>query len=222
MGFVDLLYPRMCLGCGVREAYLCRRCGLNYVVAGKVCPKCKRSSFGGVVHGGCRGKYIADGMISVWRYSGVIKKTISYMKFKFGSQLCEDIVEIGVGFLDKGDKKLLRSCKLVAMPTHKKRVRWRGFDHIAYLSEKLSKNLGLEVLDVIERVEFRSPQVGLSKSERIENVKNAFKLKRADLVYGQKIVVFDDVYTSGATVGEVVSLLKTAGARNVWIFTLAR
>lgn len=109
---------------------------------------------------------------------------------------------------------------IIPVPSSRKSIEERGFSHMSLLSEELSKITGIPVLDkVLVRNKDVRHQVGLSRQQRLENVKNIFECTQ-DLS-GQSVLLLDDVLTTGATVYHCKLALEKKGA-SVKIFTLAR
>lgn len=113
----------------------------------------------------------------------------------------------------------------VAMPVplHKKRLRLRGFNQSLLLAHGVSERFMIPLnYDNLIRSRDTRPQVELSGSERAENVRGAFSLLRPAEVCEKKILLIDDVFTTGATMNECAKVLKDAGAATVTVLTLAR
>jgi len=113
----------------------------------------------------------------------------------------------------------------VAMPVplHKKRLRHRGFNQALLLAHGVSERFTLPLnYDNLVRTRYTRPQVELSGRERAENVRGAFKLMRPAEVHDKRILLIDDVFTTGATMNECAKVLKDAGAASVSVLTLAR
>jgi ComF family protein len=113
----------------------------------------------------------------------------------------------------------------VAMPVplHKKRLRNRGFNQALLLAHGVSERFALPLsYDNLMRNRYTRPQVELSGRERAENVRGAFKLLRPIEVSEKRILLVDDVFTTGATMNECAKVLKEAGAKSVSVMTLAR
>jgi ComF family protein len=111
---------------------------------------------------------------------------------------------------------------LVPVPLHPVRLRERGYNQCQLLSKELGKLVGLPVMvDCISRKRYTSPQArAASASQRRDNVMAAFTCT-GDLRY-KKVIIVDDVATSGATLDACAAALKAAGAGSVWGLTLAR
>jgi ComF family protein len=112
---------------------------------------------------------------------------------------------------------------IVPVPLHSARLRWRGFNQAALLGAELSRRLSCP-LDVtaLARIRPTQPQTARDRSERARNVRRAFAVRRASHVAGKRILLVDDVMTTGATADECARVLRGAGARRIDVFTLAR
>jgi competence protein ComFC len=111
---------------------------------------------------------------------------------------------------------------IVPVPLHKNRRRERGFNQVELLAEIVGKYLELPVTPALARVKNTAPQFGLHRDARLENIKGAFKVVDRKAVANRKLVLIDDIYTTGATVAECSRVLQNAGARRVEILTLSR
>lgn len=114
---------------------------------------------------------------------------------------------------------------IVPVPLHAKRFRQRGFNQ-AYLLVKdwrrFTPTLPAVEKDVLFRIRWTDPQTGLGRKERERNIKQAFSVDGFHKIQGKKILLVDDVYTTGATVNECARVLRAAGAERVDVLTLAR
>ncbi|MDO4541045.1 MAG: ComF family protein [Syntrophomonadaceae bacterium] len=111
---------------------------------------------------------------------------------------------------------------LVAVPISKNSMDQRGFNQTDLLARQISRHLKIPfVRDAITRVREVSPQRELSREEREQNLKNAFEIRNAAQVAGKRIVLVDDVYTTGSTARECTRDLLDAGAERVSIITWA-
>ena len=191
---------------------------------------CGRGSLGGLTHPGCRRPFGLDGLTSIFAYEGVIEKAIKKLKYKFVSDLASDLVELFLSFGGE-DKAFWDFCRqegvvLVPIPLHPRRLRWRGFNQAELLGKLIAKNLGIKFApDLLLRVKNTKPQVELDKKSRRQNIRRAFALNKNSQFDNLKIcnfIIFDDVWTSGATLREAGKVLKRNGAKRVWGLTLAR
>jgi len=230
MSILDFLFPKKCLGCSKVGGYFCSDC-LNLVSLDpeRICPVCERPSIGGQTHPGCLTSTSLDGLTSIFAYKGIIKKGIGKLKYRFVSDLASDLVEIFLASCGE-DKTFSDFCLekhpvLVPIPLHPKREKWRGFNQSALLGKMIAKNLNLDfVPDLLRRTKNTKSQIKLSEKERKLNIKDAFGISpNYQLpITNYSILLFDDVWTSGATLKEAARILKRAGAKKVWGLTLAR
>jgi ComF family protein len=112
---------------------------------------------------------------------------------------------------------------IIPVPLHLKRLRWRGFNQALLLSQAIGTAHGVTVDPfLLERVRPTVPQTQLTGKERRTNVNGAFTVPITERLLGKRVLLVDDVYTSGATVHECARVLTQAGAQVVDVFTLAR
>jgi len=112
---------------------------------------------------------------------------------------------------------------IIPVPLHWKKEFSRGFNQSGIIAVYLSKLLKTPVfLNAIIRTKNTPAQAGLSEKERKENVSGVFKMRKEELIKGKKVVVFDDVFTTGATIEEIKKELKKAGAKKIIILTIAK
>ena len=112
---------------------------------------------------------------------------------------------------------------IVPVPLHPRRLRWRGFNQSVLLGREVGRAWGLR-LDpfVLKRRKETAPQSGLALKERRPNVRGAFAVVPRRSVEGLRLLLVDDIYTSGATVNECARVLLRSGAREVQVLTLGR
>jgi ComF family protein len=112
---------------------------------------------------------------------------------------------------------------IIPVPLHGQRLRKRGFNQALVLVRNLLPQEKDKIkYNILERSRNTPSQAGLSGVERRRNLKNAFVVTRPELVAGKKILIFDDVLTTGSTVNECAQVLKLAGCKRVEILTLCR
>jgi ComF family protein len=112
---------------------------------------------------------------------------------------------------------------VVPVPLHPRRKRERGYNQAALLGRELANLLGLSCHEsALSRVRATLPQVGLTDTERSQNVRHAFRCIRPASIRGRRILLIDDVMTTGSTVASASSSLLEAGAKRVCVLTLAR
>ncbi|HLK85989.1 MAG TPA: ComF family protein [Candidatus Binataceae bacterium] len=112
---------------------------------------------------------------------------------------------------------------IIPVPLHRARLRWRGFNQAALLGAALARRLECP-LDVatLARVRATPPQTARDRIQRARNVHRAFTVRRPARVASRRVLLVDDVMTTGATADECARVLREAGARRIDVFTLAR
>ncbi|HLA50789.1 MAG TPA: ComF family protein [Thermodesulfobacteriota bacterium] len=112
---------------------------------------------------------------------------------------------------------------VVPVPLHKKRLKERGFNQSLFLAKGLAGiyNLPVDYLN-LKRIRATDPQVNLKGEDRINNVRGAFAAEDRAVFKDKRVLLIDDVYTTGATVLECSRVLKKAGVKDINVLTLAR
>jgi ComF family protein len=209
---LDFVFPRICVGCGDWGFDLCLAC-LNKIK----------------VH---RKKIISpkplDGVTSIFEYSGIIEKIIKEIKFEFAYDRFSELIELAVSCLGE-DKDFTKNFDskmiLVPVPLHPARLRWRGFNQSEILGKSLAKKLKIKITPkLLQRTKNTQAQSLLKKEDRQKNIKNAFVINPnvpKDFLKNCKIVLFDDIWTTGSTMIECAKVLKQNGVKFIWGVTLA-
>jgi ComF family protein len=112
----------------------------------------------------------------------------------------------------------------VPVPLHSERERERGFNQAAWLARALARlnHLPLDEHSVVRQVHTDRHRSGIDSRARRDSVAKAFKLRHTKFVSGRRVLLVDDVFTTGATVSVCAGVLKEAGAEKVFVLTLAR
>jgi ComF family protein len=155
-------------------------------------------------------------------YHGSLMEAIHLLKYRKRSSLSRPLSTLAretfFQFWDVGGIDLL-----VSVPLHVKRLRERGFNQAHLLIRRWAKQDGIPFDGLtLFRSRWTEPQTTLSRTERRKNIRGAFSLRRPAKIKGRKILLVDDVYTTGATVNECARVLIKAGAEFVDVLTLAR
>lgn len=113
---------------------------------------------------------------------------------------------------------------IVPVPLSKKRLLERGFNQAGVLAEYLAKQTGIKLDQKSLARKLHTPmhRAAMDNKARAMSVKNAFEVKRPNLIKNETILLIDDVFTSGATVSACAKILKETGAKKVYVFTLAK
>lgn len=157
-------------------------------------------------------------MYCVGAYEGRLRDLIHLFKY-------DKIESLGAplgAFLRTGYPRQVQFDVLVPMPIHRSRMWERGFNQAEILARHLRATSGLEVQSLLRRRKKTARQAGLSSKERRLNVRDAFVVTNARRVQGKRILLVDDVLTTGASANACALTLKRAGASSVAILALAR
>lgn len=232
-GIADLLFPPCCPVCGILLTErtftpfcpLCRT-GIRFI-GSPLCPRCGLpfSTPEGEDHlcGSCLAREPAYAIArSMAYYEGSLLAAIHLFKYRgktgIGEALGRMLADYAGTLWNLGAFTLV-----VPVPLHRRRLRSRGFNQAGILAREVAVRFGLPLeLMTLRRVVPTAPQVNLGREARLTNVRGAFAVGRPERVAGQRILLVDDVYTTGGTLTECAETLLTAGADAVALLTLAR
>ena len=229
---LDLVYPRSCAGCGGavggEGTYLCWECLSQLLVVRRpFCAVCGDPVEGRVdqdfvCYPCCDDPPAFDTARSAARYDGVLRTALCELKYRKGVWMEPDLVQILHGCLTAHHAGLPLDA-VVCVPLHPSKQRRRGYNQARLLAAGLARRVGLPLLEgVLERVRATPTQTGLTAPHRKDNVRNAFRACRGSSVAGRRLLLVDDVMTTGATLSECARALKKAGAASVHALSVAR
>lgn len=231
-----ILFPENCGICHhllePAERFVCQTCWEKIELSGSsLCPRCGGSfaSEHAVSYSPehlcafCRQKRVPfETAKAVGPYRGILKEMIHLFKYRGKMGLGIHLAELMADQFFPKFSHLLFDLVL-PVPLNPRKLREREFDQSQILAEHLSQKIGVPPeTENLARIRWTESQVGLSRKERIKNVQGAFILKTPSRIKEQRILLVDDVYTTGATITECAAVLKAKGAARIDIFTLAR
>jgi len=200
---IEMVFPERCIGCGrnipIEKYCFCSDCLAHLVPASQ--PN--------------------NHTFSLTIYDGPVQKAIHTFKYERRKWLAKVFAQWMYDFL--GDHPGVEFDFIIPVPLHPIREFQRSFNQswlIAYHLGKLKKKPA--VPNVLIKTRNNKSQTGLDSTERKQNVKDAYKVKKSSLVKNSSILVIDDVYTTGATSEEIYRTLKNSGAKTVHILTIAK
>lgn len=231
-GIAADFFPYNCAGCGVEcRDPVCEACAKKIRrVSEPFCKVCGRALPIGVFEtngcGECGGEGSNyDLCRSALIYDDPVNGLVKNFKFKrnihCGKYLCGTMASHVTE-----NRPFYECCYgadcIAPVPLYPARRILRGFNQADMIAERLSTITGVPVKNILQRVRNTKQQSLLPKDQRTKNVKNAFRVRNSALTAGKKIVLVDDVVTTGATIIECSKTLKEAGAKEVVVFSLAR
>ncbi len=231
-GLLHLVYPGHCLACGRplgdHRASFCADCqGALFADPMPCCPRCA-ATVGpfGVVDGcctRCRDEGFAfEAALRLGPYDGLLRQVILCLKTQRGEGLAE---LLGERWADQAGEafRSLRADAVVPVPLHFWRRMARGYNQSLAVARGLAGRLGLPCRRWwLRRVRHTPPQTAQTAAGRKENVKGAFAVRTGAALRGCRVLLVDDVMTTGATSGEAARVLRAAGAAAVAVAVLAR
>ena len=201
-GLIEVLYPRenYCIICKDDDCFgLCNTCRKSIKVINEV---------------------YQDEIISYGYYGGVLKDLILKFKYKNNFTAGDILAEFLEEYIIKNFK--YKEYIITYIPLSKKSKKNRGFNQCEYIAKKISRDLSIEVLDILTKQKETKEQKTLKRDERYENIKDAFTIEKGLGIKNYKIILIDDVTTTGATLQEAYKLLKKFEVKDIKLLTLAK
>ncbi len=204
----SLLFPEKCVLCRKilqkGEVDLCHRCRIDS-------PECPISKI----------KYpFLDKWTALWYYEGNVRGSL--LRYKFSGRRA-----YAASYGRMLAMKLLRENRIDVdiitwIPISDKRKRKRGFDQVELLAEKMSEELSIPVIPLLRKLRDNPPQSGITgEAQRRANVLGVYEAIHTNEIIGKRILLLDDILTTGATAGEAARVLLTAGAERVDLAAVA-
>ncbi len=227
---LDCLFPLKCLSCYKEGSWVCSECLPKLKINNfQYCIICEGRNLDGRVCMACAEKSYLNGLLVVFDYKHyLVKKLITTFKYQKAHQLKYFLSDYLVDllhtvFILNLDLEKQDDMVVTFVPLHKKRLIERGFDQANLLSEILAQQLNLNFTQLLVRTRYTIPQVKLSIDERLNNLQGAFKVQDArQSIFNKKVILVDDVVTTGSTMQECARVLKLAGAAEVWGIAIAK
>jgi len=248
--FLNLFFPKQCLGCHKEGEYLCQDCRAlleisdsqyclcqkpKKVMSSGKCPICKSKNLSGLYFALSYQNPLAKKLIHLYKYPPYLKALAKDLAF---------LIITHFQLLEKPESQIWQGKILIPVPLTERRKKKRGFNQAEEIAKELSlflnpvrdsgNNESLQKENISNGVNIplfsncliktkqTLAQVELSEKERSQNVKEAFFVKNKQLIKGQEILLVDDVYTTGSTMEEAAKVLKGGGAKRVWGVVVAR
>ena len=220
---IDILFPQFCFSCGREGEYLCEDCQATLEISG--------------FHQKYPTQNLQDLYFAINYQNPLIKKLIQKFKYTpFVKELAKTFSSLIIThfqlmdnkpdfFYPVRDRRSSNGAGFVIMPVplEKRKLRWRGFNQTKELAKELSQFLKIPLIDdVLIKIKETHPQVELSDELRKENIKGVFSCQNSEKIRGRKILLIDDVYTTGSTMEECAKILKTAGTKEIIGIVIAR
>jgi len=223
--FFDMLFPVRCAGCQKSGQVLCPSCIAQ--IRPLPSPFCQYCGTPLSPNGTCKNcqyhPLCMSGLRAVSAYQEPLRRCIHALKYDGNTRLAEPLGRLmAQAYINYG----LQADIMIPVPLHSERQKQRGYNHALLLARVCSAHSGVPVHDdMVVRHRATVAQVDLNPKDRYQNVAGAFLCTptfATGALYGRKIVIIDDVCTTGATLEACAVPLFAAGARAVWGLVLAR
>lgn len=202
-GILRLLFPPKCIFCGTLlgkgEDGFCKKCGELELAEKNAVTK---------------GEFFDRGYFALW-YEGDVRKTLHRFKFSGKQNYAPPLARIMQQVMPQDGRYDI----ITAVPTNPKNIQKRGYNHAALLAKELSVLTGVEYKECLKKTRNTDPMFGLKPHSRRANVLDAFEAK-GDFA-GARILLVDDIFTTGATASECARILKLNGAAVVELIVIA-
>lgn len=221
----DYLFPLFCLGCGEEGVWICERCrretDTEPVFA---CPGCHAIQLDGVCCRDCRRQshLLSHMALTNYRTTSVIGRMIHALKYEYAEELRSIFPSIIERQLLAYQQWFSLIDIIVPVPLHPRRLAQRGFNQAEMLATMIGRILDRPVMALLRRGRYTKTQTTLARHERATNVAGAFHVVDPHGLANQRVLLVDDVYTTGSTMQECARTLREAGARDVQGWSVAR
>ena len=218
---VDLLYPPSCVGCEKLGVVLCPSCLAKIKkISPPFCICCGAKITNGNICSNCEVMPLKISAIRSWAYyDDITRKALHQLKYRRNLALGETFSHFLSELIKNTDWKI---DVITPIPLGRGRYRERGYNQAALLAKPVANKLNIPYRPkIVHRWRETRSQVDLTLSERKNNVAGAFKANR-DLALGKRVLIIDDITTSGSTLISCAESLIDAGAKAVYGVTVAR
>lgn len=206
---INILYPKQCVICGkLNSDEICNKCYKIIKPTTKI-EKHINKSFNEHMY--------------IFKYEGKIRNLIIDYKFNDKAYLKNFFAKIIIKN-EKTCRKIKKYDIIIPVPIHLKRKSERGYNQSELIAREIAKNFeGIELVTACLIKEKNTvPQSLLTKEQRKQNVKQVYKLVNKEKIVNKRIILFDDIFTTGSTAEECSRILKQNGAREILVFTIAK
>jgi len=204
--FLDIIFP---ISCGI--------CGKMYKKS--ICPKCLK-----LIKNELKYYTIKQGRINIYFisfYEGIIKNAILRFKFKDKAYLYDFFAEI-ITRNTKIKNIINKYDYIVPVPMHKDNKKIRGYNQTELIAKKIEKVTGIKYLECLEKIKHNKQQSLLNEKERKQNVQKAYRIINQETISKKKILLIDDIYTTGSTSNECIKELRKGHPRKIDILVISK
>lgn len=213
---ISIFAPAHCLGCGQDGAYLCQACQASFKPHPKLCIHCHRLSPDNKTCAKCTKAQPAAHVYVATLYEGPLKKAIKRYKYHRAQGVANVLANILEHALPSYSWDII-----VPVPSSSSSHRQRGYNPAGVIAKILAAKLNMTYGEALGRVG-QEKQTGANRGKRLKQLERAFIAKRIIDVRGMRLLLVDDIVTTGATISACASVLKVSGAKSVDAAAVAR
>lgn len=228
---VSLFYPSLCVVCSADVdvgEYLCGDCTSKTPrIKPPFCEKCSEPFASAFTESfscaNCAHRTLHfDAAVAAYQSRGIVRKLVHEFKYARQLHLRHPVARWLSETLDDPRLRGRHFHVIVPVPLHPTRERERGFNQAQLLAELLSAKISVPLCRALERIRYTTTQTAFDRTARMQNLRNAFRLRKKMNVQDLRVLLIDDVLTTGSTLSECARVLKKAGAISVHAATAAR
>lgn len=221
---IELIYPSVCVFCGnIESTGACEKCKSEIQYIGE--PRCK--SCGKPIRYSeqeycldCHNtKFSFTQGISLWLHKGLVSKSIYQFKYHnrkaFAKYYAQEFARLYVEKINSWSIQVI-----IPVPLHQKRKRIRGYNQAEVLAKYLSEEISIPMEEAVERIKYTTPQKKLDNKMRKKNLNEAFIVSSGWPVK-KRVLIVDDIYTTGSTINAIAMKLKEYGVEKVYFLTIS-
>ncbi len=218
---LNFLFPKECLICFKTGSWLCEKCRKNLFNTLPNCYICKKLSNKYQTHSNCKNTNSLKQVITLWKYNQYSKKLIYNFKYKNRIQIGNFLFSL---FKQKLEHLDFTNSIFIPTPSHQKKVLERGFNPTEVFCNLIANNLSVNVNSkFLLKKSSNTSQASLQYTERFENVKDIFAVNEkeiSNILKYKKIIIIDDIITTGATLNEISRTIKGSLKEDIEISSL--
>lgn len=208
-----LFFPKECLDCGILGEFICLNCLKKIPTRpSKPSEKIRYQDYLDQVH------------VASFYANRILARLIDLYKFHYQEQLGEILSQIAINYLKKNQlTSTLSDFVIIPIPLHQRRYLERGFNQSQILAKFIGQYLNIPVVDdALIRTKYTKHQTKLNMSKRLKNITGVFAVNYKQKIIGKKILLIDDVVTTGVSLNEAAKILRQNSAIKVIGLVLAK
>jgi ComF family protein len=213
---IGILAPHLCFACGIEGALICAACLPLLPEIRPQCYRCHATNNGWSTCTRCRKSSLLENVLIRTTYDGFGEQLVKSLKFERAASAAQTIAQ------SLAEPAMVpNGAVLVPIPTATSRVRERGYDQSVIIAKQLAKITDARCVTMLERYG-QQRQTGSTRSQRLAQLENAFRVKPKKAADTTEVILVDDVLTTGATLETAAKVLRQSGIKHISALIFAR